>query len=150
MNKFKKNFDNDNYQNGLRVVLICVLAVALVVSINMFVGLIPTKIANIDISTDRVFSIGSDTEEGLKALDKPVELIYVCEKGEENHNAQVMLNLYADATDKITARPVDPAFDPQEIIKYTLIVVGSVPLLILYPFLQKYFVQGVLIGSLKE
>ncbi len=38
----------------------------------------------------------------------------------------------------------------QEIIKYTLIVVGSVPLLILYPFLQKYFVQGVLIGSLKE
>ena len=119
MNKFKKNFDNDNYQNGLRVVLICVLAVALVVSINMFVGLIPTKIANIDISTDRVFSIGSDTEESLKALDKPVEMIYVCEKGEENHNAQVMLNLYADATDKITARQVDPAFDPQEIIKYT-------------------------------
>ncbi len=38
----------------------------------------------------------------------------------------------------------------QEIIKYTLIVVGSLPLLILYPFLQKYFVQGVLIGSLKE
>ena len=38
----------------------------------------------------------------------------------------------------------------QEIIKYTLIVVGSLPLLLLYPFLQKYFVQGVLIGSLKE
>ena len=119
MNKFKKYFDNDNYQNGLRAVLICVLAVTLVVGINMFVGLIPTKIANIDISTGHVFSISKDTEESLKALEKPVELIYVCESGEENQNAQVMLNLYADATDKITARQIDPAFDPQEVIKYT-------------------------------
>lgn len=119
MNKFKKNFDNDNYQNGLRVVLICVLAVTLVVSINMFVGLIPTKIANIDISTGKVFSISNETEESLKALEKPVELVYVCEAGEEYQNTQVMMNLYADATDKITARQVDPAFDPQEVIKYT-------------------------------
>ena len=119
MNKFKKNFDNDNYQNGLRVVLICVLAVTLVVSINMFAGLLPTKIANIDISTGHVFSISSETEEQLRALEKPVELIYVCESGEENQNTQIMLNLYADATDRITTRQVDPAFDPQEIVKYT-------------------------------
>ncbi len=37
-----------------------------------------------------------------------------------------------------------------DLIKYGMIIVSSLPLLILYPFLQKYFVQGVLIGSLKE
>ncbi|MBR5739768.1 MAG: hypothetical protein IKX81_00595, partial [Firmicutes bacterium] len=104
MNGFKKYFDNDNYQNGLRVVLICVLAVTLVVGINMFAGALPTKIANIDVSSGHVFSIGSDTEQSLKALEKPVELIYVCESGEENQNTQIMLNLYADATDMVTAR----------------------------------------------
>ncbi len=36
-----------------------------------------------------------------------------------------------------------------EIIKYSLIIIASLPLLVLYPFLQKYFVKGVMIGSLK-
>jgi multiple sugar transport system permease protein/putative aldouronate transport system permease protein len=37
----------------------------------------------------------------------------------------------------------------QETIKYALIVVSSLPVLILYPFVQKYFVRGIMIGSLK-
>lgn len=36
-----------------------------------------------------------------------------------------------------------------ETMKYALIIVASVPVLCLYPFLQKYFVQGIMIGSVK-
>ncbi len=36
-----------------------------------------------------------------------------------------------------------------DLLKYCLVVVGSVPVLILYPFVQRYFVRGVLIGSIK-
>jgi len=36
------------------------------------------------------------------------------------------------------------------LIKYAIIIVSSLPLLIVYPFLQRFFVQGVLIGSVKE
>lgn len=36
-----------------------------------------------------------------------------------------------------------------ELMKYSLIVVSSIPVLILYPFVQKHFVKGVMIGSLK-
>ena len=35
------------------------------------------------------------------------------------------------------------------VIKYAVIVVSTLPIMCLYPFLQKYFVQGVMIGSLK-
>lgn len=37
----------------------------------------------------------------------------------------------------------------QELLKYSLIVVASLPLMLLYPFIQKYFVKGILVGSLK-
>ena len=36
-----------------------------------------------------------------------------------------------------------------DLLKYALIVVASLPVLIIYPFVQKHFVRGVLIGSLK-
>lgn len=37
-----------------------------------------------------------------------------------------------------------------ELMKYSLIILSSLPVMILYPFIQKYFVKGVMIGSLKE
>ena len=35
-------------------------------------------------------------------------------------------------------------------IKYVSVIVSSLPVLMLYPFVQKYFEQGIMIGSLKE
>lgn len=35
------------------------------------------------------------------------------------------------------------------VLKFALIVISTGPILIIYPFLQKYFVQGIMIGSLK-
>ncbi|NLG25061.1 MAG: carbohydrate ABC transporter permease [Clostridiales bacterium] len=37
----------------------------------------------------------------------------------------------------------------RELIKYALIIVSSLPVLCLYPFVQKYFVRGLMIGSVK-
>lgn len=37
----------------------------------------------------------------------------------------------------------------QDLLKYAIIVVSTVPMMVLYPFVQKYLVKGVMLGSLK-
>lgn len=53
---------------------------------------------------------------------------------------------------------MDSSLDPQaliqlqqmgQVIKYGVIVVATVPIICVYPFIQKYFVKGVMIGSVK-
>jgi putative aldouronate transport system permease protein len=78
-------------------------------------------------------------------------LIYIID--EKKHPLQLVLRniLIMNAADKdmLDAEQAAKLFQMVEIIKYAVIVVASVPLLLLYPFVQKYFVKGVMIGSLK-
>ncbi|MFS0724237.1 carbohydrate ABC transporter permease [Paenibacillus sp. 1P07SE] len=39
--------------------------------------------------------------------------------------------------------------DFSELIKYGVVIVSSLPVLILYPFVQRFFIKGVMIGSIK-
>ena len=41
------------------------------------------------------------------------------------------------------------AMELQILVKYAIIIVATLPILCIYPFVQKYFVKGVLIGSVK-
>lgn len=36
------------------------------------------------------------------------------------------------------------------LVKYSSIIISSLPLIIIYPFLQRYFIKGVMIGAVKE
>ena len=56
---------------------------------------------------------------------------------------------------KITATDIDDLEalakiqEAADVMKYALIVVSVVPMLILYPFIQKFFEKGVMVGSVK-
>jgi len=41
------------------------------------------------------------------------------------------------------------SIDTANLVKYCVIVVSVLPMLILYPFLQKFFDKGVMIGAVK-
>jgi putative aldouronate transport system permease protein len=63
---------------------------------------------------------------------------------------QMFLQQVTAATDLTTAQQVDPSYiPPSQGIKYAVIVVATIPVLIFYPFLQKHFAKGMLIGAVK-
>ncbi|MEM9423637.1 MAG: carbohydrate ABC transporter permease, partial [Spirochaetota bacterium] len=52
-----------------------------------------------------------------------------------------------NAAEGASAADVEVIGDP---LRFAIIIVSSIPILILYPFLQKYFTKGALIGGVKE
>jgi multiple sugar transport system permease protein/putative aldouronate transport system permease protein len=58
----------------------------------------------------------------------------------------VMNQMQNDIVDPETAMAMQGLAD---LLKYSLIVISSAPILCIYPFFQKYFVKGVMIGSIK-
>jgi multiple sugar transport system permease protein/putative aldouronate transport system permease protein len=58
---------------------------------------------------------------------------------------QIDMKMFASADPSLMNRKAELS----QLIKYALIVVASLPVLCIYPFVQKFFVKGVMIGSIK-
>lgn len=61
----------------------------------------------------------------------------------------ILANMPADVMAQLGDEKLEELSNAMDLLKYSVIVVGSLPVLILYPFVQKYFVKGVMIGSVK-
>lgn len=62
---------------------------------------------------------------------------------------QILIHGQADDMIKATSESFLAQKLSVEGLKYAVLIVANLPMLMLYPFLQRYFVKGVMIGSLK-
>ena len=81
-------------------------------------------------------------ESVIRTMDRPAltEMTKIATKGNEE--------IYITAP--IHAIQIQEQQISNNQLKYTIIIVSSLPMLIAYPFFQNYFVKGVMLGSLKE
>lgn len=72
-------------------------------------------------------------------------------RDQEKQPIQIILRniVVMNQTDTVMQSVNDDRAQVGESIKYATIMVATLPILLVYPFIQKYFVHGILIGSVK-
>ena len=79
-------------------------------------------------------------------------MIYVGRRKELYPLALVLREILVQGTTELDMYDVTELLaweERQNVMKYATIVVGTLPLMVMYPFIQKHFVKGVMIGSVK-
>lgn len=62
----------------------------------------------------------------------------------------IMREILISNSNELMIATTDSGAEPiAETIKYATIIVGTLPILAIYPFLQRYFVKGVMVGAIK-
>ena len=76
-------------------------------------------------------------------------LLYI--NSPEKYPLQLVLReiLYQGSMEQQTTSQIDTAAMQQETIKYAVMVVSTLPVICVYPFIQRYFVKGIMIGAVK-
>ncbi|MCL2058054.1 MAG: carbohydrate ABC transporter permease [Oscillospiraceae bacterium] len=77
-------------------------------------------------------------------------MIYLRDRGKFPIQLVLREILISNSTDSMTTGlPTDTSAVIGESIKHATMIVATVPVLVIYPMLQKYFVKGIMIGSIK-
>jgi putative aldouronate transport system permease protein len=79
-------------------------------------------------------------------------LIYLSDKNKwplQLFLRQILVNATLSAVDGGDSSDMARRAMRAETIKYAICVLASIPMLVVYPFIQRYFVKGVMIGSVK-
>ena len=90
-NKFDKKkligtISKKHIKNGSYTMVMSVIFIAVVIVINMIVSTIPSKYSEIDISSQKLYSIGDETKKMLKDLEKDVTIYQIAQTGSQDEN----------------------------------------------------------------
>ena len=111
--------DKKILKNGSYSMLYTVILIAAVVVINMIVGEIPEKYTQIDVSSQKLYTISDETAEFLKNLDQDVTIYHIVQSGGEDDVLEKMLTRYEEASKHVTVEKKDPVLYPNFTSQYT-------------------------------
>ncbi|MBS5521833.1 MAG: Gldg family protein [Clostridiales bacterium] len=115
----KEQFKGKQFKQGSYSSVLIVIVIAIIVVINMAASQLPSQYAKLDITDNKLYSIGEQTKTLLGSLNKDVEIYFICQDGKEDENITRMLDLYKDTSSHVSVTQIDPVVNPQFAAQYT-------------------------------
>lgn len=117
--KFRDTVNKKYLKNGSYSSVMIVVFIAIIIVINMIAGNLPSKYTQLDISAEKLYTIGDETKAMLKDLDKDVTIYQIAQSGSEDETISNLLQRYADESEHITVEVKDPVVNPKFVSEYT-------------------------------
>lgn len=106
-------------KNGSFSMISTLLVFAVIIVVNLVVGEIPEEYTQIDVSTQKLYTISDTTKEFLNNLDEDVTIYYIVQSGSEDDILEKMLTRYSEGSKHITVEKKDPVLYPNFVSQYT-------------------------------
>ncbi len=90
-----------------------------VVLVNLIAGQLPSRYLKYDVSSQKLFTTGEQTEEILKGLDEDITLYLIAQQGSEDATLQELLERYGGLSSHIKVETKDPVLYPNFVSQYT-------------------------------
>ena len=121
--RIKKNLigviNKKKLKYGSYSMFLTVLVFAIAVVVNLLAGELPSKYTQIDVSEEKLYTIGDQTEEVLKNLEEDVTIYRIVQSGNEDETITKLLERYEDASSHIKVEEKDPVVNPSFTSEYT-------------------------------
>lgn len=117
--KEKRRKNKKVLRHGSYSMAVTGIVIASVVVLNLVVQELPSKFREIDLSSQKLYTIGEQTEKMLKKLDKDVQIYFVAQDGTESSDIEKLLERYEEGSKHVQVEQKDPAVNPTFVSQYT-------------------------------
>lgn len=134
----KQQFKGKRFKQGSYSSVLIVIVIAIIIIINMVAAQLPAQYAKLDITENKLYSIGDQTTELLKSLSTDVNIYLICQEGKEDDTIMQMLDRYKGASSHVHVSQKDPVVNPSFAKQYTDETVSDNSLIVVSGDAYKY------------
>lgn len=101
-------------------VMACLIVLAICIALNILIDKLPGTAAQLDLSSNKVYSLSQESKDLLKDLEEDVTVYWLVQNGKEDAPVENLLSRYESAGKKLTVKRIDPDEYPNFAEQYSM------------------------------